>query len=52
MAYSARRHTTLMSEAEVDPEPSNYIGATLALIKSETANLGKLEAKLLAFAPR
>lgn len=44
-------HTTLMSEAEEDPEPANYVGATHALIKAEMAMLAKLQAAMEAFQP-
>jgi len=44
-------HTTLMSEAETDPEPSNYVGATHALIKTEMAMLAKLQDAMEAFQP-
>jgi hypothetical protein len=44
-------HTTLMSEAETDPEPANYVGATHALIKAEMGMLVKLQAAMEAFQP-
>ena len=44
-------HTTIMSQAEAEPEPANYVGATHALIKSEMAMLLKLQRAMEAFQP-
>ena len=43
-------HTTLMSEAENEDDLSNYVGAALALIKSEQQMLESLRDSLAGFA--